>query len=140
MCVRLTLTALIALIAFGPGVSAQGSYPEPPKATRTFPITGPDRRASANHFKPPERFPETKRRRLHIVPDGDDRTGRAGTGDGRGRKVLCLMEQERRPIWGVDCVTQKVVQILGTTPVDLSCSHWAALADKEVEVYFFYRL
>jgi hypothetical protein len=29
MCVRLTLTALIALIAFGPGVSAQGSYPEP---------------------------------------------------------------------------------------------------------------
>jgi hypothetical protein len=52
--------------------------------------------------------------------------------------VLC-MEQERRPIWAVDCVTQKVVQILETTPVDLTCSHWAALADKEVELYFFYR-
>jgi hypothetical protein len=49
------------------------------------------------------------------------------------------MEQERRPIWTVDCVTQKVVQILETTPVDLTCSHWAALADKEVELYFFYR-
>jgi hypothetical protein len=41
--------------------------------------------------------------------------------------------------WAVDCVTQKVVQILGTTNVDLTCSHWAALADKEVELYFFYR-
>ena len=41
--------------------------------------------------------------------------------------------------WAVDCATQKVVQILGTTPVDLSCSHWAAFADKEVEVYFFYK-
>lgn len=41
--------------------------------------------------------------------------------------------------WAVDCVTQKVVQILGMTPVDLTCLHFAVLADKEVEVYFFYR-
>jgi hypothetical protein len=37
----------------------------------------------------------------------------------------------------VDCATQKDVQILGTTPVDLTCSHWAAMADKEVELYFY---
>jgi hypothetical protein len=42
-------------------------------------------------------------------------------------------------VWAVDCVTQKVVQIIGDTKVDLTCLHWAAMADKEVELYFFYR-
>jgi hypothetical protein len=49
------------------------------------------------------------------------------------------MEQGRRQVWAVDCVTQKVVQIIGDTKVDLTCLHWAAMADKEVELYFFYR-
>jgi hypothetical protein len=41
--------------------------------------------------------------------------------------------------WAVDCVTQRAVEIVGNTSIDLSCQRFAVMANKEVELYFFYR-
>src|SRR5438477_12108291 len=74
-----------------------------------------------------------------IIPPGGWTVEWPGRALAAPDKIFISWSKGGGRFWAVDCVTQKVVQILGTTPIDLSCSHWVALADKEVEVYFFYR-
>src|SRR5437762_345875 len=141
----LTALALIAVTVFSHQASAQGAYPEPPKATRTFPITdqtiaqaqatqnplGDFLRRNGNRYT---LFPTAV-----VVPPGGWTVEWPAAAMAAPEKYFISWSKGGGRFWAVDCVTQKVVQILGTTPIDLNCSRWVGLADKEVEIYFFYK-
>ena len=142
-----TALAPLAILAatFSLPALAQGSYPEPPKATRTFPVT-PQVIAQAQATQNPlSEFLRRNGDRYTLFPTATVVLPGGWTVEWPApamvapEKYFISWSKNGGRFWAVDCVTQKVVQILGTIPVDLSCSHWAALADKEVEVYFFYK-
>jgi hypothetical protein len=139
------LGLIAAAVAFSREASAQGAYPEPPKATRTFPITDQTIAQAQMTENPLSNFLRTSQGRYTlfptatIVPPGGWTVEWPAPALAAPEKYFISWSKTGGRFWAVDCVTQKVVQILGTTPVDLTCSHWAAMADKEVELYFFYR-
>jgi hypothetical protein len=136
---------IAAAAAFNHEASAQGAYPEPPKATRTFPITDQTIAQAQATANPLSNFLRENPGRYTlfptgtVVPLGGWTVEWPASAMAAPEKYFISWSKGGGRFWAVDCVTQKVVQILGTTPVDLSCSRWAAMADKEVEVYFFYR-
>jgi len=138
-----SLAILAAILS--PHAHAQGSYPEPPPATRTLTITDQTIAQAQTTSNPLSDFLRRNgdRYRLFplatIVPPGGWTVEWPAPALAAQEKYFISWSKGGGRFWAVDCVTQKVVQILGTTPVDLSCSRWAAMADKEVEVYFFYR-
>src|SRR5882724_2140918 len=136
----ITLAVCIARSAF-----AQGAYPEPPMARQTFAITDQIIAQAKTSSNPLSNFLRQNEGRYKmwptatIIPPGGWTVVWPEPALATSEKYFVSWSKGNGRFWGVDCVSQKVVQILGTTPVDLNCSHWAAMADKEVELYFFYR-
>jgi hypothetical protein len=124
---------------------AQGSYPEPPVARQTFAVTDQTIAQAQTTQNPLSDFLRRSQGRYAIfpratiMPPGGWTVEWPDVAYRASEKYFISWSKGGGRFWTVDCVTQKVVQILGTTKVDLTCSHWAAMADKEVEVYFFYK-
>ena len=138
------LTVLAALLSPSAN-SADGSYPEPPRATQTIAVTPRVVTQAQATSNPLSDFLRRNQGRYTlfptatVVPPGGWTVEWPAPAMAAPEKYFVSWSKNGGRFWAVDCVTQKVVQILGTTPVDLSCSHWAAFADKEVEVYFLYK-
>jgi hypothetical protein len=138
------MLAVLAAILIHPAY-AQGSYPEPPRATRTFPITDQTIAQAMTTANPLSDFLRRNQNRYTlyptatVVPPGGWTIEWPAPALAAPEKYFISWSKGGGRFWAVDCSTQKVVQILGTTNVDLTCSHWAALADKDVELYFFYK-
>jgi len=134
------LTFLLSCLAH-----AQGSYPEPPATNRTFPITDQTISQAMTTSNPLSDFLRRNQGRYTlfpratIVPPGGWTVEWPSQAMASPEKYFVSWSKGGGRFWAVDCLSQKVVQILGTTPVDLSCSRWVGLTDKEVEIYFFYK-
>src|SRR5947209_935650 len=132
----------VALIIASPAWG-DSSYPEPPIATRAFTITDQTIAQAQRTSNPLSDFLRqhsgryTLFPRATIIPPGGWTVEWPAPAMAAPEKYFISWSKGGGRFWAVDCLSQKVVQILGTTSVDLSCSHWAALADKEVELYFF---
>jgi hypothetical protein len=137
--------AILSVVFFIAQAHAQGSYPEPPGFIRTFPITPQLIAEAQTTTNPLSTFLRQNGDRYVlfptalIVPPGGWTVEWPAPALAASEKYFVSWSKVEGRFWAVDCVTQKVVQILGTTPVDLSCSRWVGLADKEVEIYFFYK-
>ncbi len=142
---RAWIIAIAATLIIASPAWADSSYPEPPTATRAFPITDQTIAQAQRTSNPLSDFLRqnadryTLFPRATVIPPGGWIVEWPAPAMAAPEKYFISWSKTGGRFWAVDCVTQKVVQILGTTPVDLSCSRWAAFADKEVEVYFFYR-
>ena len=137
---------IVALaVCLAQGALAQGSYPEPPRTTRTFPVTPQLIEQAQSTHNPLSEFLRRNGNRYTVfptavvVPAGGWTVEWPTPAVMASEKYFVSWSKGGGRFWAVDCGTQKVVQILGTTPVDLPCSRWVGLADKDVEIYFFYK-
>ena len=142
---RLIATLVVLSVILIHPVYAQGSYPEPPRAPRTLPVTDQTIAQAMTSANPLSDFLRRNGNRYTlyptatVVPPGGWTIEWPAPAFAAPEKYFISWSKGGGRFWAVDCLTDKVVQILGTTPVDLSCSHWAAMADKEVEINFFYK-
>lgn len=124
---------------------AQGSYPEPPITTRTFPVTDQTIAQAMSTANPLSNFMRQNQGRYTlfpravVVPPGGWTVEWPAPAMAAPEKYFVSWSKVGGRFWAVDCLSHKVVQIVGTTPVDLNCSRWVGLADKDVEIYFFYK-
>jgi hypothetical protein len=142
---RVNIVIAAALAALTSPTHAQGSYPEPPATTRTFPITDQTIAQAMMTANPLSEFLRRNQNRYTlfptavVVPPGGWTVVWPAPAMAAPEKYFVSWSKGGGRFWAVDCLTQKLVQILGTTPIDLTCSRWVGLADKEVELYFFYK-
>jgi hypothetical protein len=139
------IIALICSPVCAENTPTSASYPIPPSATRTIPITKEAIARASTQQNPlgdflrrnPGRY--TLFPHVAIVPPGGwSISWPAQAITAQEKHLVSLIKQNGR-FWAVDCTTQKVVEVVGNSPVDLSCARFAVFADREVELYFFYR-
>src|SRR5438552_6761319 len=133
----IVLAACIARAAL-----AQGAYPEPPVARQSFAVTDQVIAQAQTTSNPLSDFLRRNQGRYSlfptatIIPPGGWSVLWPAPALSAPEKYFVSWSKTGGRFWAVDCVTQKVVQILGTVAVDLTCSPFAVMADKEVELYF----
>src|SRR5690242_19088400 len=142
---RVGIIIASALAVLTSTAHAQGSYPEPPTTNRTLPITDQTIAQAMTTANPLSDFLRLNQNRYTLFPRATiDPPGGwtvvwPDVAYNSSEKYIVSWSKVGARFWAVDCVTQKVVQLIGTINADLNCSRFAVMADKEVEIYFLYR-